>query len=254
MNATLNVQYVLGGTAQSGLDYQPMTGTATIAAWQSYLDVPVQAIGTGDERTLSLYLLSPFNNCGTLTPDTIGSATLNILQQLPVHILTNDTTICYGCSIQIAVTSADPGLQYSWSPATELDNANAQSPWASPTFSTHYRLTATASGSSCMVKDSVWIYVDNSSVHEMAKSADIQLWPNPFNNMLQLETNLDPATKFEVGIHDLLGRKLISCTGNKVDINNTLARQTAQLPNGSYFAFVRSAKNHTAIKIIKAAN
>jgi hypothetical protein len=97
----------------------------TIGPWQSYVDILVQAIGTGDDRTLSLYLLSPFNNCGTLTPGTLGDASLSILQQLPVHILINDTTICYGCSIQIAVTSADPGLEYSWQPATELDNANA---------------------------------------------------------------------------------------------------------------------------------
>jgi len=254
MNATLTIQYVLGGTAQAGADYQPMTGTATIAAWQSYVDVPVQAMGTGDDRTLSLYLLSPFNNCGTLTPDTLGGASLNILPQLPVHILTHDTTICYGCSIQIAVTAADPGLQYSWSPATELDDANAQSPWASPTFSTHYRLTATAPGSTCMAKDSVWIYVDNSSIHEMAKSAGVQLWPNPFNNMLQVETNLDPATKFEVGIYDLLGRKLISCAGNKAIINQGLTQQAATLGSGTYLAILQFANSRTVYKIVKTGN
>jgi hypothetical protein len=254
MSATLTVQYVLGGTAQPGFDYQPMTGTATIEPWQSYVDVPVQAIGTGDERTLSLYLLSPFNNCGTLTPDTLGGASLNILPQLPVHILTHDTTICYGCSIQIAVTASDPGLQYSWSPATELDDANVQSPWASPTFSTHYRLTATAPGSTCMAKDSVWIYVDNSSIHEMAKSAGVQLWPNPFNNMLQVETNLDPATKFEVGIYDLLGRKLISCAGNKAIINQGLTQQAATLGSGTYLAILQFANSRTVYKIVKTGN
>jgi hypothetical protein len=254
MSATLTVQYVLGGTAQPGFDYQPMTGTATIEPWQSYVDVPVQAIGTGDERTLSLYLLSPFNNCGTLTPDTLGNASLSILHQVPVHILTHDTTICYGCSIQIAVAAADPGLQYSWSPAIELDDANAQSPWASPTFSTHYRLTTTAPGSSCITKDSVWIYVDNSSVHEMAKSAGLQLWPNPFNNMLQLETNLDPAIKFEVGIYDLLGRKLISCTGDKAMINQTLTRQAATLGSGTYLAIIQFANNRALFKIVRTGN
>jgi hypothetical protein len=254
MNATLTVQYVLGGTAQSGLDFQPMIGTATIAAWQSYVDVPVQAIGTGDDRTLSLYLLSPFNNCSTLTPDTLGNASLNILPRLPVHILTHDTTICYGCSIQIAVTSADPGLQYSWSPATELDDANAQSPWASPTFSTHYRLTATAPGSSCMAKDSVWIYVDNSSIRDRTAAAGVNLLPNPFNNSLRFETIHDPSTIFEFSIYDLLGRKFIYCAGSKAIINNTLAQQAATLPNGSYFALIRSANIQSVIKIIRAAN
>jgi hypothetical protein len=254
MHATLTVQYVLAGTAQAGADYQPLTGTATIGSWQSYVDVPVQAIGTGDDKTLSLYLLSPFNNCGTLTPDTLGDASLSILQQLPVHILTNDTTICYGCSIQIAVTSADPGLQYSWSPATELDNANAQSPWASPTFSTHYGLTTTASGSTCMAKDSVWIYVDNSSTRDRTAAASVHLLPNPFSNSLHFETNHDPTTIFEFSVYDLLGRKLIYCAGTKATINNTLARQTATLPNGSYFAIIRFANNQSVIKIIKATN
>jgi hypothetical protein len=171
-----------------------------------------------------------------------------------VHILTHDTTICYGCSIQIAVTASDPGLQYSWSPATELDNANVQSPWASPTFSTHYRLTATAPGSTCMAKDSVWIYVDNSSVPGITKSAGVQLWPNPFNNMLQLQTDLDPATKFEVGIYDLLGRKLISCTGDKAMINQTLTRQAATLGSGTYLAIIQFANNRALFKIVRTGN
>jgi hypothetical protein len=254
MSATLTVQYVLGGTAQAGADYQALTGTATIEPWQSYVDVPVQAIGTGDDRTLSLYLLSPFNNCSTLTPDTLGNASLNILPRLPVHILTHDTTICYGCSIQIAVTSADPGLQYSWSPATELDDANVQSPWASPTFSTHYKLTATAPGSTCISKDSVWIYVDNSSINEMAADLAVRLHPNPFNNMLQLQTNLDPATKFEVGIYDLLGRKLISCAGNKAIINQALTQQAATLGSGTYLSIIQFANNRTVYKIVKTGN
>lgn len=85
-------------------------------------------------------------------------------------------------------------------------------------------------------------------------TAGVHLLPNPFNNSLQLESGLDATTVFDVTIYDMPGRELIGCTGTKATINNTLAQQAATLPNGSYFALIRSANIQSVIKIIRAAN
>jgi len=63
-----------------------------------------------------------------------------------------DDTICLGESAHLLASGAD---QYSWSPATGLDNPSVASPQASPTSSTTYTLTA---------KDSLQCFTNTASV------------------------------------------------------------------------------------------
>jgi len=73
-------------------------------------------------------------------------------------ILTHDTTICNGASVNISVTGS-PSLSYSWSPAAGLNNSGIMQPVATPTTNTTYILTATAPGTPCFVSQNLTINV-----------------------------------------------------------------------------------------------
>jgi hypothetical protein len=251
VNAPLTIGYILGGTAQPGVDFQPLSGSATIAPWQSYVDIPVQAIGSGAERALSLYLLSPYNNCGTTAADTLSSAEMTIYSSLPISILTNDTTICAGCSVQIITTTVDPGLQYQWSPAAGLDNATTQSPWATPVASTQYILTATATGTSCTATDSVWVKIETSSIEGISTANNIQLSPNPFNTLLQLTSTDQAKDHYRLQLFDMMGRSMLQAEGTMQELNNQLMKIVPGLPKGGYVTRVVSDKGHKIFNLIK---
>jgi len=56
--------------------------------------------------------------------------------------------ICSGDSVQLLV-SGSPAFSYSWTPATGLSSSTAQEPWAKPTSTTYYSVTADTPGASC---------------------------------------------------------------------------------------------------------
>lgn len=66
-----------------------------------------------------------------------------------------DETICLGDSTQLDVLG---GLTFNWSPATGLSNAAIQDPFASPTETTTYVVTAT-DADGCVGIDSVTVFV-----------------------------------------------------------------------------------------------
>ncbi|WP_159469256.1 gliding motility-associated C-terminal domain-containing protein [Dyadobacter sp. 3J3] len=67
----------------------------------------------------------------------------------------SDTTICIGEQIQLLTTANV--TNYSWSPAVGLDNASSLEPFASPTQTTSYIITAT--DKNCSSKDTVIVSV-----------------------------------------------------------------------------------------------
>ncbi|MES2798746.1 MAG: PKD domain-containing protein [Bacteroidota bacterium] len=89
--------------------------------------------------------------------DSCGVDTLEIT--LPVFdfqpLLTPDTAICIGNSVQIGVSA---GASFAWSPATGLDDPNAQNPTATPMVSTEYAVVAT-SADGCPFEGTVLVEV-----------------------------------------------------------------------------------------------
>ncbi|MFT3702314.1 MAG: gliding motility-associated C-terminal domain-containing protein [Agriterribacter sp.] len=85
----------------------------------------------------------------TLTVKNISGNTLQVTKQIPVTIqtdsliITNDTTICAGSSIQLNAISA---LNYCWYPAETLNNSSIANPVAAPLTSTTYFLNTLITG------------------------------------------------------------------------------------------------------------
>jgi gliding motility-associated-like protein len=88
--------------------------------------------------------------------DTV-TATVTVLPLPDVHILTNDTVIKYGQSLQLLVSGAK---LYNWMPVTGLNNANSSYPIATPLESTKYVVGAIGSNG-CRAYDTVLVSIDN---------------------------------------------------------------------------------------------
>lgn len=85
-----------------------------------------------------------------------------------------DTAICSGGSARLggAVMS---GLEYSWSPATGLDNASSSNPTANPTATTMYTLTVRDPKTGCTSTDEVEVRVHRVELRSDPSSVDFGL-------------------------------------------------------------------------------
>ncbi len=103
------------------------------------------------------------NNCTASQSITVGLS--NNLSITPAP----DVTICEGSSVQLNVnTNAN---QFSWSPATALNNATIQNPVANPVTTTQYIVTATFG--LCSAIDTIIVNVNRAPVPDAGADGDI---------------------------------------------------------------------------------
>ncbi|MBS1637382.1 MAG: choice-of-anchor L domain-containing protein [Bacteroidetes bacterium] len=162
-SSPLTVNYWIGGTATNGTDY-PLIGsspapsnpkTITIPANQSSAYLNINPIADGiNEGTeyLTVYLGNPL--CSNQIMDSLR---FYIQDSLFTTVAPVSDSICAGQSKQITATGG--GSAFSWSPSAGLSNAAIASPVASPTATTIYTLTTTAS--TCVMQKHSKINVSN---------------------------------------------------------------------------------------------
>ena len=71
----------------------------------------------------------------------------------------NDQIICLGDSVQLN-TFGEPAISFSWSPSTGLSDPNSIDPWASPSSTTTYTVTATDS-QGCTDQDDATVIISS---------------------------------------------------------------------------------------------
>lgn len=94
---------------------------------------------------------------GTTTNGCVAQQSVSVqILPSPVITITDDTTICNGTSIQLL---ASGGANYSWTPATTLDNSSIPNPVATPTqpVTKYYVTVINAAVNGCDSKDSVTV-------------------------------------------------------------------------------------------------
>ena len=141
------IHFTIGGTAVNGYDYSTIPDSVIIPAHDTTDTLYIYGLTvppTGP-KTVKLLIYSP--SCSGI-PHVVDSAELTIYDSLYVQILTADTAICQGNSVNI-VANGDPALTYSWSPGGTLSSTTAMSPTATPTITTTYTVTASFPGSGC---------------------------------------------------------------------------------------------------------
>jgi len=111
---------------------------------------PVVQYADYDQYIVHLYAKT---NAGCL--DT-ATETINVSIEKDSAIITMDTSICAGSSVQL---NAITGLQYCWSPAKSLSDSSIQNPIATPKVTTKYYLNILIANDQPVRQDSVIITV-----------------------------------------------------------------------------------------------
>lgn len=83
------------------------------------------------------------------------------------YSLSANTTVCNGGSVQL---NASGGINYTWTPASSLNNPTIPNPIASPTVTTVYHVSMNFNAG-CAIEDSVVVEVINEPVVDLANSA-----------------------------------------------------------------------------------
>jgi len=179
--APQTIHYNIGGTAVNGTDYATIADSIVIPANTASQQLNITALATppSGPKSITLFIKSPF--ACNVANQVVDSATLLIYDSIHARIITPDTTICEHEVLPLEVDALGP-YSYVWSPDSSLSNGNAQNPFAMPTQTTTYTMTAYWQGSGCSpVVDTVRVNVlpvpaiDAGNTIYICPSGDIQL-------------------------------------------------------------------------------
>ncbi len=148
-NAGLDVSYCYqtddqlqgSGNVGSSFSWSPSTGLSS-----AFISNPVISALSGGTYTLTVTTIE-----GCTASDDVEVVVL----PLPTANPGSDASYCSGAATTL---NGSGGVLYQWSPATGLNNANAQNPLASPNATTDYFLTVT-DGNGCVSEPSAPITV-----------------------------------------------------------------------------------------------
>lgn len=106
-----------------------------------------------------------------------ANVTVTVVPLPTLSILTPDTFVCPGSTIQIRTTTSATTPVYTWGPTATLSCGNCANPFATPTGLTTYRVTVTEGATSCSVTDEVTVFV----------------YTNPITNVVPSDTTICPG-------------------------------------------------------------
>lgn len=136
-------------------EWTPRIGLSNPDSLQTYV-VP--------DSTTTYYLTVSCETCDVpCLEDMIDSVTVYVIQPSIVITAGPDTIIAQDDSVQLGAP-AQAGVTYQWQPATGLSATDIAQPWASPTNTTTYFLTALYTEDTCsfIIHDSVTINIGTS--------------------------------------------------------------------------------------------
>lgn len=174
--------------ANAGTDKSTCAGTSTTIgattalSGTTYLWSPTAGLSSATVVTPTVsfttpttvnYILTATTAYGCVKKDT---AIVTVLA-VPVANAGLDKTICAGASTTIGV-AAVAGTNYSWTPATGVNNTTISNPTANPTASTTYTLTATLASTGCVKTDQVFVNVNPAAIANAGADKTICLGNN----------------------------------------------------------------------------
>lgn len=163
--------------------------------------------------------------------------TLTVNQGPMVNIITSNSVICTGGSATLSVNGAN---SYTWAPGSSTNTSII----VSPTATTIYTVTGTATNNACSTKNTVTLTVNSCvGINEWNLYNGVGfIYPSPFKDELVIKTK-EP-------IHI----KMINSLGVLVLEKYILSEETldvSALPSGVYFIRVGDGKLKNPIKLIK---
>ncbi|MCD6064368.1 MAG: domain containing protein, partial [Flavipsychrobacter sp.] len=183
----LTIKYQITGTAINGTDYLLIPDSVVILGGATQASRTINAVPitpAAGLRTVKLRLYNPYS-CGA--PQVIDSAELDIYDSLFVKILTNDTAICVGNTINLDAIG-DNILTFKWIPNSVADPTSLHTT-ASPGVSTFYTIEASLPGSGCPpAHDNVQVHVRYTPTVDVGPDVTTCL-----GTAVQLNTNSTPG-------------------------------------------------------------
>lgn len=116
----------------------------------------------------------------------------------------------------IAISSNWPHIRYEWSPNYMISDTTVESPYVWNDTTTFYRLVITDS-LGCSVEDDIFEVYITSSLDNVAETEKVQIYPNPVENILNIEYN-EPIERVE--IYDLNGHRYGVFHDNTIDVSH----------------------------------
>ncbi len=123
----------------------------------------VDTAQTRNDLSAGTYVVRVFDNCGGMV---LSQVTLSTAQLPRAEATANNVDVintCAGVQTGLGSFNVQPGMTYSWSPATGLDDATSPTPVATPTVTTTYFLTVADTCGNTSI-DSVTIAVNAAPV------------------------------------------------------------------------------------------
>ena len=206
-----------------------VTLTASGADYYSWspsigLSTTTEASTTAGPETSTQYKVT-----GTDPPGCMGEAVVTVTVLNPIANAGNDITIASGTSVQIG-SDLEPGVSYSWSPVTGLDNSYISNPvfflQNNSNSDETFTYTLTASIENCSNADDVNITV-TSVIYDAI----------PVTTVQDTISSLTPGKVFDV-IHDNYGNRYSLKDIMVEEPNNSTARISSHTCDAGYFNVV----------------
>ena len=150
---------------------------------------------------------------------------------LPLEVVAyaaNDTILINQTNtLNALATGGTENYTYSWSPATNLNDATAQNPLFTPTEAGDFTYTVTVSDGNETVTASVsFTVIDNTDVNEIA-AQNVKVYPNPASSVINIE-GIDNYNNLDV--------KIVNVQGQVVkEVSNALEINVSDVESGIYF-------------------
>ncbi|WP_118949653.1 choice-of-anchor L domain-containing protein [Taibaiella helva] len=153
LGQAITIPLSITGTAVNGVDYNTLPSSVTMPAGDSVVNLFVNGIPMNPAvgpKSVIISILSPYTCSSTNEPIVLSSDTIMIYDSVYVKIITPDTAICRGRSVNLTV-DADTALDFLWSPAATVSDPLAQNVTVTPTDPTTYivQVTLPVGGSGC---------------------------------------------------------------------------------------------------------
>jgi hypothetical protein len=217
--ATINPS--CNGFSNGSATVTPSNTTNTTYNWQpgGYTTSVVNSLPAG---TYTINVTGGACSTGSTVVTIVDPPRLDLTMDGPVTICDGQSTTLnpiYGGGV--------PAYTFSWS-----NGANTPSIMVSPTITTVYTLTLTDSYSCAITLPVTVTVVECTGIAENAHNANANIFPNPVQNELHIETDLVVQS---VSVFNAEGKLVLYFQGDEHLVN------TSQLSNGIYFVRVNTA-------------
>ncbi|HEX7844724.1 MAG TPA: zinc-dependent metalloprotease [Chitinophagaceae bacterium] len=234
-----------GGT--NGTIYWQATATNGTSTAVAATSQNINASGT--------YYFRANNSCGWGTQ---GSATV-VVGPSPTADAGPDKVICTASTSSTTIGStAVGGYNYSWAPATGLNNSTFANPTASPTANTTYTVTVTNSFG-CSATDQVNVTLNPlagciTALPDIDGLNEFKIIPNPSGGQFAIRIKLSVSNQVSLKLYSVTGQLLYQSEISRFTGTEIKQVNVPSLSNGVYLLETKVGKTSFIEKIVIARN